>query len=266
MIYLCVSALNMGPKTRNQPSISVDEADLPSLLSQLHGDDNAKLIVTVMLNQFDKLRTEIANKNQEISDLHLQLNKLKGTVSKLESTLDQADNYERLDTIILSGTSIPIHATGENCNNLVRELVKTKLKIELPLTEINTAHRLGKKPLSQVPDKRNIIVKLCRRETKRQLIISSRNQPSSSSLLYISESLTPRRSSILYALRRMKRTHPTLVTGCTSIDGNVYAFTNPTSPGTRNVRHLLNDHDSLVKFCREQVKRPLDDFLENWNF
>ena len=182
VIYLCVSALSMGPKTRSQPSISVDEADLPSLLSQLHGDDNANLIVTVMLNQFAKLRTEIASKNQEISDLHMQLNELKGTVSKLESTLDQADNYERLDTIILSGTSIPIHATGENCNKLVRELVKAKLKIELPLTEINTAHRLGRKPLSQVTDKRNIIVKLCRRETKRQLMIASRNQPSSTSL------------------------------------------------------------------------------------
>ena len=250
----------MPPKsTRSKTSTSVEEVDVPSLLSQLHGDDNAKLIVTVMLSEFTKLRTEIAGKNHEIDDLHRQLNELKCTVSKLESTLDQADNYERLDSIILSGNSIPTYSTGENCNNLVHELVKTKLKIELPLTEINTAHRLGKKPLSQAPDKRNIIVKLCRRETKRQLIIASRNQPPSTSLLYISESLTPRRSSILYALRRMKRTHPTLVTGCTSIDGNVYAFTNPSSPGTRNVRHLLNDHTSLVKFCRDFVKRPLDD-------
>ena len=34
---------------------------------------------------------------------------------------------------------------------------------------------------------------------------------------------------------------------------------------TKDRRHLINNHESLVRFCREYVNKPLTAFLENWS-
>ena len=38
------------------------------------------------------------------------------------------------------------------------------------------------------------------------------------------------------------------------------------SPSAREQRHLINTHEALVNFTREFIKRPLDAFVDNWNF
>ena len=68
----------------------------------------------------------------------------------------------------------------------------------------------------------------------------------------------------------MKRAHPSFITGCSTFDGRVYVYTKPTSPGPstalhRNVRHLINSHESLTAFCVQHVKQPLEAFLDSWN-
>ena len=136
--------------------------------------------------------------------------------------------------------------------------------MELEPTEISTAHRLGIKPTTQTPDRRPFIMKLCRRDTKKELLRAAKEQ-NSASPIYINESLTPKRSTILYTLHQVKKAHPSLVTGCTSIDGRVFAFTKSSTPGGRNVRHLVNNHDGLVSFCGDHVKKPLETFLAEWN-
>ena len=113
-------------------------------------------------------------------------------------------------------------------------------------------------------------MKLCRSDTKREILMAKRNFSDRSSSLFINESLTPRRRTILFALRQMKRAHPTLVTGCSSIDGRIYAYTKPdpiSDPNSRprNIRHLVNTHEKLVEFCRHFVMKPLDTFLDSWN-
>ena len=89
----------------------------------------------------------------------------------------------------------------------------------------------------------------------------------SSPTIFVNESLTPKRKSILDAVRKMKREHPNLVKGCSTIDGRVYAFTKPVSsaPNARDVRHHITSYDSLKEFCRVYVKLPLDSFLQNWS-
>ena len=144
------------------------------------------------------------------------------------------------------------------------DIVKDKLKFVLPQSEINIAHRLGRKTTAQAPDKRPIIVKFCRREGKQKLMEASRRQSSGSRRLFVNESLTPKRRSMLYALRQMKRAHPDIVLGCTSMDGRVFAFTKPRLPGARNMRHLLSTKDDLQAFCRDYVKKSLDTFLSTW--
>ena len=77
----------------------------------------------------------------------------------MSEKLDDADAYERRDTLIISGSAIPVVTPGERVADLVCEMVKQKMKMTLSSTEISTAHRLGGRPKSQTEDKRNFIVK-----------------------------------------------------------------------------------------------------------
>ena len=70
---------------------------------------------------------------------------------------------------------------------------------------MNTAHRIGMKLDTQALDKRSIIVKHLR-DTKRQIISASRNDKAIG--LFINENLTPLRRNIFYALRQIRRAHP----------------------------------------------------------
>ena len=71
--------------------------------------------------------------------------------------------------------------------------------------DISVAHRLGRKP-DQGPDKRKIVVELCRRETKQDLlkacrVVKPRN-------FYVNETLTRTRSTVLYGLRQARKKYP----------------------------------------------------------
>ena len=64
-------------------------------------------------------------------------------VSTLEKHIDDQDAYERRDTVILTGECVPAAVEGEICSNVISDIVKEKLKLILPQTEISVAHRLG---------------------------------------------------------------------------------------------------------------------------
>ena len=253
------------PATRNSGSYS--NSLVKDLSSKLSG--NGKLIVTTLLNEMSKMKEElmdlISAKNVEIDSLKTDVVQLREQVKKLESYIDEEDSYIRKDTLIFSGTSVPEVATGENCITVVTNLLKNKLNLELNSSEINTAHRLGKRTESQMPDKRSLIVKLCRRDTKSQIISASRAARVSG--LYVNESLTPTRRSILYGLRQIRRAHPNLVVGCSSFDGKVFVYTKPAPnapPNSRNLRQMMNTREKLEMFCRDFIKKPLEDFIDSW--
>ena len=108
--------------------------------------------------------------------------------------------------------------TNENVSTISAAIIKDKIKLDIPLSDISTAHRLGKLEQSN----RAIIVKLCRRDVKKSLFAACRlHKPAN---FFIRESLTPVRSSIAYALRRMKRQENSRVTGVSTRDGEVFAW------------------------------------------
>ena len=237
--------------------------------------EESKLIVSLLRDEIRLMKTELIDlvnsKNEKIVKCENEIVLLKTEVRKLKNELDDTDAYQRRETVILSGNGVPEGNNDENCKAVVCDLVKNQLKLNLNPEDISTAHRLGRKPDSQRPDKRNIIVKLCRRDLKHDLIRASRTQVAPRNL-YVNESLTPTRKKILFHLRQMKRAHPGIVSGCSSVEGRIYAFTKPSSPSSsgssfvrRDVRHLVNDHDTLVEFCREFIRQPLDNFLESQN-
>ena len=224
-----------------------------------------KLIQDELSNFKTEIMEQLGTRTTEIQELKADVKVLKQEVEKLKSYIDDSDCYERRDTIIFSGNKIPASNVGENCTEIVRQIVKNELKIEISPTDISTSHRLGRKPSAQGQDRRNIVVKLCRRDLKRDLITASKKQGRTTGL-FINESLTPTRQKLLYALRQIKRSHPDKINGCTSIEGRIYAYTKSPNPSSsnRDMRHLITSSESLQKFCDEYIKLPLENFLQNY--
>ena len=130
--------------------------------------------------------------------------------------------------------------------------------------DISRSHRLGKRPINQVNDKRNIIVKLCRRDMKRDILSACRNMKPN---MYVNESLTPVRNTIMYVLRQAKRKRHSRVVGCTSIGGRVFAWVKPDGDTQQNSRHRkvqVNTHMDLETLFNDVLKEPLDEYLQSW--
>ena len=133
-------------------------------------------------------------------------------------------------------------------------MIREKIKLSLNPSDISTAHHLGTKPKNQEIDRRSII-KLCRREMRRELILACKKiRPN---FIFINENLTSNRSSILFCIRKAKRTFLDVVSNCGSFDGRVYVCTkppNPESPGARNSRVNVNTREQLQTFCQRTLK------------
>ena len=97
-------------------------------------------------------------------------------------------------------------SNDEDCIKIAGSIIKTKLKIIVKLADIVSVLRIGKKPESQRPDRRNIIVKLRDMEIKIDIIVSCRSKKPNN--LFVNENLIPKGSSVLYNLRRAKKKFP----------------------------------------------------------
>ena len=96
--------------------------------------NDVNTVISVLSNKIDAIRDEFSSlltaKNGTIEDLK----------RKIEGWTNDSNQYEWKETIILLGHSIPAVSNGENCSNIVRNLVKEKMNIEMNTNEINTAH------------------------------------------------------------------------------------------------------------------------------
>lgn len=229
--------------------------------------EDGKIIVTLLTQQLDMLRNEfkeqMQTKDRVIENMKIEINTLKVRLLKIEDRMDDDVSDERRNTVVFSGTDVPIVAAGENCSDIIRHLTKTNLRINLNPSDIMMTRRLGKKPadINKI-DRRSISVQLARGDLKSDILSACRDiKPN----FYVNESLTPVRSTILYVLRRVKKKHPSIVDGCNSIDGRIFAWVKPSdSSSQRNKKVLVNSHLQLTKFCDDIIKDPLQSFLEVW--
>ena len=268
------------------PPRAVPKGNLTEIIGKLSSD--GKLIVSALMIELKEIRLELECRNDEISDLKteitdlrqeirnkdknvealsLQVTHLKKTVTNLENKLDEVDAYERQDTLIFSGTDIPDGSPNENSGDVIVQTITEKLRIQnISSSSISTAHRLGKRnPGPTSVDKRPIIVKFCHRETKRRILTAARRLKSSG--LYVNESLTPLRRQILYAVRQIKRSNARLVKGCSTHDGKVLVYTLHSTNAPEDsptTKRFINTYDELKFFCDAFIKKPLEEFVENF--
>ena len=228
-------------------------------------------IVSAIRIDIEKLRSDflqiIEQKDRQISSMNSEVQLLRKEVLKLREEVDDSEAYERRDTLVLSGSEVPVCTNGELVSNICCDLVRDKLRIQLNPTDISTSHRIGKKPASQTPDRRNIIMKLCRRDLKSSLLDACRsNKPSN---FYVNESLTPVRSKVMYALRKMKKETGSRVSGTSTRDGRVFAWVKhaPGSPpGSRDVKVPVNSLPALQEFSLKYMAKDASYFIDVSSF
>ena len=236
---------------------------------------DAKALVPVLIQLFkdseirheemlNKLKSDflaaVHEKDAKILSLDQEVSFLRNQVSKLEERIEENDQYERRDTLVLSGSSLPAAIPNENCENVVRTAIKNNSNIELSAGDISVAHRLGSKPTSQRPDHRSLIVKFCRRNTKVDVLSSARRKKAPN--FFANESLTPVNQTISYVLRKMKKLVPEKISGTTTLEGRNYIWVR--SPGARDLRQVIPSYDRLRNFSTEVLQKPITHFIENW--
>ena len=230
--------------------------------------EDGKRIVSAIREDMAKLKAEFLDqlniKTKVIEDLSNEIEILKAKVIKLEEKVEDSEAYERRDTLVISGKNVPPVTPGESCVSIVCSLLRSQLNLNVQPTDLSTAHRLGKKPTNQQLDTRRIIMKLCRRDIKGDILKACRQLKPN---IFINESLTPARNTIMYVLRRAKRKPNSRVTGCSSSGGRVFAYVKSTDAAhqdTRDRRIPVNTYSELEAFCKDVLNEPLANYVDRW--
>lgn len=243
-------------KLDNEAMATSNETDINALLATLPEEHKVvvKVITEIISAQFsDKivnLQKELVEKDKQINQLTCEVTTLKTRVDDLELNHDNLDQYERRDTVILSGASLPQETPQENTTNVVTQTVREHLKINIKETDISITHRLGR-PTQQ--HNRPIIVKLVNRSLKQDLVgacIQLRPQ------LYVNESLTPRRRVLLNKVLAIRKVHKPKFQQCYTQDGRiVIKLKNSTQKQT------ITDEKQLLSFL-EKYPSMMETYLQ----
>lgn len=216
------------------------------------------------------IRTLQEKVNTLEENLKAQEEARKKEVAQLKTDVDANDQYERRDTLILSGPNLPISSPNENCKEIVKNLLRSHTNLSLNDDDISIAHRIGQKPVNN-QDKRNIIFKLCRRDLVTDIFDACKQ---SRPPFYINCSLTPTRNKIFFALRRYKRRFPDVVKGCRVQKGDVIVFlarhagasSSRSSDGNnrRDTKITINTREDLSDFAINVLNTNLDELNITW--
>ncbi|KAK3892885.1 hypothetical protein Pcinc_003286 [Petrolisthes cinctipes] len=104
-----------------------------------------KVIQTQFDTYFSKVDNLITTNNRQINQMQTKINELENKIINLETTIDDVDQYERRNTVIISGPSLPDELTNENPCDLIVNTIKHHLHVNMTHTDINVAHRIGVK-------------------------------------------------------------------------------------------------------------------------
>ena len=197
-----------------------------------------KLVSLELHSELHQLKDNLKAKDSLIEKLNDEVSGLKDRVSGLEAQIDDVDQYERRDTVIISGPALPPETTMENCANVAITTFKEQLKVNIRPEDISVAHRLGKKAPQR--STRPIIVKLVNRSIKQDLV-NARIQLRPN--IYINESLTPKRTALLKKILNVRRIHKQKFQQCYTHDGKIIVKLRNST-----IKHTITDERSLASF------------------
>ena len=218
-----------------------DDIEVAEMLASLTEENKTlvKILKRVIAKDFktelETLKDEIIKKDTLISTLTDEVSELKTKLYDLESHIDRVEQYERRDTLIVSGPALPVETQAENPTMVAVSTMKDQLKINLKVEDISVAHRLG--PVSEQRN-RPIIVKLVNRSLKYDLVGACvRIKPN----LYLNESLTPKRLAIFKQVLAIRKEHRPKFQQLFTKDGNIIVKLKHST-----VKHTITNHTSLM--------------------
>lgn len=230
----------LGAAAANSPK--QDDTDVDCLLSSLSQENKSlvKIIKAIISQQFkieiETLKDDLRRKETEVEQLQNEVKDLKIKVTSLETQIDDVEQYERRDTIILNGPSVPPETPTENTVSVTVATIREHLKINLKENDLSVAHRLGPKHNHTRP----IIVKLVNRSLKYDLVGACiKLKPG----IYVNESLTPKRLNIMKKVLAIRKQHRQKFQQCYTKDGKItIKLKNST------VKHTIVDEITLLDF------------------
>lgn len=242
--------------TQTTATTMTDDSEVNNLIESLPKESQSlvkvlsKIIFIQLVAELSSVKKELKEKDTQIANLTSEVNNLKDHVNDLEQKVDSVDQYERRDTVILSGPSLPEHTNSEHTTSVVVNTIRDYLKINIKETDISIAHRLG--PQKQQKNK-PIIVKFMNRTLKydlTQACIQLKPQ------LYINESLTPKRRNLLNTILNIRRQHKAKFQQCYTKDGTIIIkLRNSTT------KHSIVDDKSLMSFL-EKYPQMMDTYQQ----
>ena len=252
----------MAPKSSKKKQIANNFPNIDELSEE--GRHIVDFLSVQQEEMFSKFTSLLQEKDVRINQLESDLKSIKSYVKKFEEKCDDVESNDRKNDIIISGGDLPIVSENENSSNVARDVIKKKLNVIVRPTDVVNAYRLGKKPSTQQPDRRNLLVKLSKGDIKQDLYSACRTVKPKN--LYINENLIQKRSHILYCLRRIKKEYPDKISGCNSNDMKVFVWVKPPNPNmqdARNSRVTINSFQKLEDFCSDVLGAPLLSIVED---
>lgn len=226
---------------RREPDKCIDVSGL---------SEEVKVIVAVLTDKLDRIIDRMNEKDKKIDKLEIENATLRRDLTRMGERLDDMENNERKNDIIVSGDIVPVASVGENTSNISVELLRRHISYSLPPDAVLAAYRLGSRPATQAPDRRNILLKLKTQELKRDIMQACRTSKPPG--LYIRESLTPTRSKILFSLRQLKKRCPDRIDYCGTRDGKVFIWTRAVDGRGTNKKLYINSLNVLCKLCSDE--------------
>lgn len=208
------TASNQNTSSQDVP-FSAAASDILSLISNeiTPISEDGKVIILSMVKDTQLI---IDQKDQTISQMQSNITKPGNKVFELGNQTDEVNQYERRDTLSVSGPMLPLEDPNENTSELIVNFIKYNLHINLTPSIINIAHRLGDRQTQKVT--RPIIVKLRSKHEKKYIMNACLTiRPK----LYIKESLTPKRQSLFKILWDIRKDHRDLFQQCYKQDRKI---------------------------------------------
>ena len=147
--------------------------------------------------EITSLRKELAEINDTRNDLKKKVEEAKDRIS------DDLEQYSRRNCLIFTGIKEAGEDETENTDEIILDICRSKLQIELHRFSLDRTHRLGRKriprPDTEVPKSRPIIAKFINYHDRDSVYKCKRKLKESG--LTIMENLTKRRVNLLNEVR-----------------------------------------------------------------
>ena len=242
----------MAPPTRAQ------SAEIKMVMDSL--DEREKTLVKVqtavlrdMFNaEFQSLKDTLEAKERKIKQLSEKCESLEKKVISLETQVEELSQYGRRECIVFSGPDLPAESPTEDTTNIICDMVKSQLKLNIQKSDISVSHRLGRSRTSSASAasaassngenlrSRPIIVKLVNRSLKYDLISACVKNPQK---CFINESLTPQRLALFRQVLWVRKVHKKEFKSCYTSEGRIIVRLK-----NSNQKYVITDKFSLMSF------------------